>query len=112
MTNKYILEQVDIFEELDSKQLALVESICHEKSYSQGEVIFEENLLSKEFTSFLRAKSRFRSTPIRLATAVITISPVPLLFCGEDNPLVRWRSLIRGCARPRPAAALKPANYW
>ena len=63
MTNKYILEQVDIFEELDSKQLALVESICHEKSYSKGEVIFEENLLSKEFYIILEGEVQIQIDP-------------------------------------------------
>jgi CRP-like cAMP-binding protein len=49
MTNHYILEQVDIFQDLATGQLALIEKICHEKSYHRGEIIFEENLLSKEF---------------------------------------------------------------
>lgn len=49
MSKKYILEQVDIFQELDSGQLSSIEAICHEKSYSQGEVIFKENLASNEF---------------------------------------------------------------
>lgn len=49
MSKKYILEQVDIFHELDSSQLTSIEAICHEKSYSRGEVIFKENLASNEF---------------------------------------------------------------
>lgn len=49
MSKKYILEQVDIFQDLDSGQLAAIETICHEKSYGQGEVIFKENLASNEF---------------------------------------------------------------
>ncbi len=49
MSKKYILEQIDIFQDLDSSQLALIEAICQEKSYSQGEVIFRENLVSNEF---------------------------------------------------------------
>ncbi|MCK6627170.1 MAG: cyclic nucleotide-binding domain-containing protein [Anaerolineae bacterium] len=49
MSKKYILEQVDIFQELDSSQLDLIEQICREKSYSQGDIIFKENLASNEF---------------------------------------------------------------
>ncbi|MBE7550409.1 MAG: cyclic nucleotide-binding domain-containing protein [Anaerolineales bacterium] len=49
MSKKYILEQVDIFQDLDSNQLAAIEAVCHEKSYSLGEVIFKENLASNEF---------------------------------------------------------------
>jgi CRP-like cAMP-binding protein len=49
MSKKYILEQVDIFQDLDSNQLAAIEAVCQEKSYQQGEVIFKENLTSNEF---------------------------------------------------------------
>lgn len=49
MQKKYILEQIDIFQELDSSQLSLIEQICQEKSYTQGDVIFKENLVSHEF---------------------------------------------------------------
>ncbi|MBE7468934.1 MAG: hypothetical protein DPW09_08975 [Anaerolineae bacterium] len=49
MSKKYILEQIDIFQELDSSQLDLIEQICHEKSYNQGDIIFKENLASNEF---------------------------------------------------------------
>ncbi|MBI1880887.1 MAG: cyclic nucleotide-binding domain-containing protein [Chloroflexi bacterium] len=47
--SKYILEQVDIFQDLDPSQLALIEKICSEKSYNQGDIIFKENLASNEF---------------------------------------------------------------
>jgi len=49
MSKKYILEQVDIFQELDSSQLTLIEGICREKNYNQGDIIFKENLASNEF---------------------------------------------------------------
>jgi CRP/FNR family transcriptional regulator len=49
MAHTYVLEQVDIFEELTSSQLDLIDDICVEKSYNQGEVIFEENSPSREF---------------------------------------------------------------
>jgi CRP/FNR family transcriptional regulator, cyclic AMP receptor protein len=38
-----ILKQADIFFELTNTQLELVASICSEKTYQQGESIFEEN---------------------------------------------------------------------
>ena len=38
-----ILKQADIFYELTSTQLELVASICAEKVYAQGEMVFEEN---------------------------------------------------------------------
>ena len=49
MAHSYILEQVDIFEDLTSEQLDLIDKICAEKKYKQDEVIFEENSLSREF---------------------------------------------------------------
>jgi CRP-like cAMP-binding protein len=45
----YILQQVDIFEDLSPEQLGLVDKICLEKNYNQGEVVFEENSPSREF---------------------------------------------------------------
>ncbi len=49
MAHSYVLEQVDIFEELTPDQLKQVEAICTEKSYQQGDVIFEESTPSHEF---------------------------------------------------------------
>lgn len=49
MAYTYILQQVDILEDLSPEQLVLVDKICVEKSYNQGELIFEENSPSREF---------------------------------------------------------------
>jgi len=38
-----ILKQADIFYELTNTQLELVASICSEKTYQTGEMVFEEN---------------------------------------------------------------------
>lgn len=38
-----ILKQADIFYELTNTQLELVASICTEKRYQEGELVFEEN---------------------------------------------------------------------
>src|SRR4030095_8010503 len=45
----YILQQVDILEDLSPEQLGLVDKICIEKNYNQGELVFEENSPSREF---------------------------------------------------------------
>lgn len=45
----YILQQVDIFEDLSPEQLGYVDKICVEKNYNQSELIFEENSPSREF---------------------------------------------------------------
>ncbi|MCB0168220.1 MAG: cyclic nucleotide-binding domain-containing protein [Anaerolineae bacterium] len=49
MSHSYVLEQVDIFEDLSPGQLDMVDKICKEHSFNRGEVIFEENSPSREF---------------------------------------------------------------
>jgi CRP-like cAMP-binding protein len=49
MTNVYLLQQVDIFEDLSLNHLKLIDDICSEQSYAKDEVIFEENSPSHEF---------------------------------------------------------------
>ena len=63
MTDTYVLEQVDIFEELTAEQLALINDICSEQSYSQGEVIFEENSLSHEFCIIIDGEVEIQVDP-------------------------------------------------
>ncbi len=48
MPNLYILEQVDIFADLETKHLAQIDNLCREQSYTKGQVIFEENSASQE----------------------------------------------------------------
>ena len=38
-----VLKQADIFDELTNTQLELIGSICAERHYQAGDVIFEEN---------------------------------------------------------------------
>jgi CRP-like cAMP-binding protein len=49
MANTYVLEQVDIFMDLTPEQLSLIDDICSDKTFMQGEVVFEENSPSREF---------------------------------------------------------------
>jgi CRP-like cAMP-binding protein len=49
MAHNYVLEQVDIFEELSPDHLDLIDEICEEKSFNRGDVVFEENSPSREF---------------------------------------------------------------
>lgn len=63
MAHTYILEQVDIFEDLSSNQLELIDNICTEKAYNQGEVIFEENSLSREFYIIVEGEVEIQVDP-------------------------------------------------
>jgi CRP-like cAMP-binding protein len=49
MTSTYLLQLVDIFEDLTLPQLELIAKICAEKECAPGELIFEENSPSREF---------------------------------------------------------------
>ncbi|MBN1563439.1 MAG: cyclic nucleotide-binding domain-containing protein [Anaerolineae bacterium] len=48
MTNVSVLSRVDIFMELKKTQLELVASICEEKTYQQGDLIFAEHTTGDE----------------------------------------------------------------
>jgi len=63
MTNVYVLEQVDIFEDLSPDQLKLIDSICREKAFTKGEVIFEENSPSQEFYIIMEGEVEIQVDP-------------------------------------------------
>lgn len=48
MSIAMVLKQADIFYELSSTQLELVASICEEKTYQTGDIIFGENTTGDE----------------------------------------------------------------
>ncbi len=50
-----ILKQADIFYELTNTQLELVASICTDKTYRAGELVFEENTPGTELYKIGRA---------------------------------------------------------
>lgn len=63
MTNVYVLQQIDIFEDLTPDQIKLIDEICEEKSYGPGEVVFEENELSKEFYIIMEGEVEIQVDP-------------------------------------------------
>ena len=63
MTNVYLLQQVDIFEDLSTNQLKLIDDICKEQSYNQGDVIFEENSPSHEFCIIMDGQVEIQVDP-------------------------------------------------
>ncbi len=63
MTNVYILQQVDIFEELSDEQLKLIDSICEAKTYTPGDIIFEENSPSREFYIIMEGEVEIQVDP-------------------------------------------------
>lgn len=63
MTNVYILEQVDIFEDLDEARLKLIDEICTPKTFHKDEIIFEENSPSREFFIILDGEVEIQVDP-------------------------------------------------
>jgi len=75
MINTYILGQVDIFEGLSPKHLELIDAICHEKTYNLGEVIFEENSLSKEFYIIMDGQVEIQVDPDTIGDGTDSYQP-------------------------------------
>lgn len=63
MSHRYVLEQIDIFEDLHSSDLELIENICTEKNLKKGDVIFEENASSREFFIILEGEVEIQIDP-------------------------------------------------
>jgi len=63
MSYTYVLEQVDIFQDLTSEQLVLINQICREQSFNHGELIFEENSPSHEFCVIMDGEVEIQVDP-------------------------------------------------
>ena len=63
MTNVYVLEQVDLFEDLTHTQLKLIDQLCREKSYTKDQTIFEENSPSQEFLIIMEGEVEIQVDP-------------------------------------------------
>jgi CRP/FNR family cyclic AMP-dependent transcriptional regulator len=58
-----ILRQADIFYELTNTQLELVASICEERTYQTGDVIFEENMRGDELCVIASGEVEIQVSP-------------------------------------------------
>lgn len=58
-----ILRQADIFYELTNTQLELVASICEERTYQTGDVIFEENTRGDELCVIASGEVEIQVSP-------------------------------------------------
>ena len=63
MANFHVLEQVDLFQELTSSQLDLINGVSSERTYSQGDVIFRENSPSDAFYIILDGEVEIQVDP-------------------------------------------------
>ena len=63
MSTITILRQADIFYELTNTQLELVASICEERTYQTGDVIFEENMRGDELCVIASGEVEIQVSP-------------------------------------------------
>ncbi len=75
MTNIHVLAQVDIFEDLTSDHLKLIDQLCQEKNYSQGELIFEENSASTEFYIIMDGEVEIQVDPDTIGNGTDAYQP-------------------------------------
>lgn len=61
-----ILKQADIFYELSNTQLELVASICTDKNYQAGELVFEENTPGSELCIIAEGEVEIQVNPATL----------------------------------------------
>lgn len=78
MAHNYVLEQVDIFEDLSSAQLDKIEESCQEKGFNKGEVIFEENSPSREFFIILDGQIDIQIDPDTIGDGTDSYQPTTI----------------------------------
>ncbi len=63
MSHAPLLEQVDIFADLDVQRLQRIAAICTERRYGEGDVIFRENTSSDELYIILEGEVEIQVDP-------------------------------------------------
>ena len=87
MTNVFLLQQVDIFEDLTPDQLKRIDEICEEKSYVHGEIIFEENAPSQEFYVIMDGEVEIQVDPDTIGDGRVDVyqpSTIAILRRGQS----------------------------
>lgn len=67
-----ILKQADIFYELTDSQLELVASICTERTYQTGEILFEENTRGDELFVIANGEVEIQVNPDLIGGGTVT----------------------------------------
>jgi CRP-like cAMP-binding protein len=62
-----LLSSVEIFTELNPMQIEKIESVCTEKNFKQGDLIFKENSPSKEFYIIVKGQVYITLNPDLIA---------------------------------------------
>lgn len=79
-----VLKQADIFDEMTDKQLELVASICTERHYQAGDIIFEENTPGDEMFVIASGEVHIQVTPAVLGNRNTTTHTIATLRRGQS----------------------------
>jgi CRP/FNR family transcriptional regulator, cyclic AMP receptor protein len=86
MTISSVLRHADIFYELTSSQIDLIASICEERRYQQGELIFLEQTAGKELYVIANGEVDIEINPAVVGQKAIDGKPLIV------SRLLRWQS--------------------
>jgi CRP/FNR family cyclic AMP-dependent transcriptional regulator len=84
MSISTVLRQADIFYELTNTQLELVGSICEEKSYQTGDVVFEENTRGDELYVIANGEVEIQVNPALIGGEMTGPQTIATLRRGQS----------------------------
>lgn len=79
-----ILRQADIFDEMSEAQLGLIASICSERHYQAGDIIFEENTPGDEMYIIASGEVKIQVTPAILGNRSSATHTIATLRRGQS----------------------------
>jgi CRP/FNR family cyclic AMP-dependent transcriptional regulator len=65
----HLLEQIDIFSDLDAERLKRIADVCTERRYEKGDIIFHENTNSDELYVILQGQVEIQVDPRTLGVS-------------------------------------------
>lgn len=108
MPYTHLLEQIEIFTDLDNKQLQRISAICTERRYEPGDIIFHENTKSDELFVILQGEVEIQVDPKMLGvSADVSPGPTTIATLRRDQSFGEialvdkgFRSASARCAAP------------
>lgn len=79
-----VLRQADIFDEMSGTQLELVASICSERHYQAGDIIFEENTPGDEMYVIASGEIQIQVNPAIIGSNTNNLHTIATLRRGQS----------------------------